>query len=77
MQWTNDPPNPKVRSWNVTELRVRPHRCSEHCFAPSHARGTDSQQIDPTKRHIDKSTVADFWRTLEAWIAVNKPWLSY
>lgn len=23
VQWTNDAPNPKVRSWNVTELRVR------------------------------------------------------
>ncbi|KAL8292890.1 hypothetical protein RQP46_000584 [Phenoliferia psychrophenolica] len=50
VQWTSDAPNTKVRSWNVTELR-----------------------IDPTKRHIDKSTVADFWRNLEAWMAMNKP----
>ncbi|BGP52014.1 accessory factor associated with RNA polymerase II [Rhodotorula kratochvilovae] len=53
-QWTTDPPNPKVKSWNVSELR-----------------------IDPSKRHTDKSTVADFWRTLEGWIGQNKPWVSY
>ncbi|KAK4056355.1 accessory factor associated with RNA polymerase II [Microbotryomycetes sp. JL221] len=50
VQWTTDAPNPKVRNWNVTELR-----------------------IDPSKRHIDKSTVADFWRSLEAWMAQHKP----
>ncbi|GAA5927472.1 hypothetical protein JCM1841_000935 [Sporobolomyces salmonicolor] len=53
-QWANDPPNPKIKSWNVSELRIDPH-----------------------KRHIDKSVVADFWRGLEGWIAANKPWLSY
>ncbi|GAA6039763.1 hypothetical protein JCM8097_004210 [Rhodosporidiobolus ruineniae] len=53
-QWTSDPPNAKIKSWNVNELRIDPH-----------------------KRHVDKSTVADFWRQLEAWIAQNKPWLSY
>ncbi|GAA6053913.1 hypothetical protein JCM3770_005330 [Rhodotorula araucariae] len=53
-QWTTDPPNPKVKSWNVSELKV-----------------------DPSKRHTDKSTVADFWRTLEGWIGKNKPWVSY
>ncbi|GAA5942070.1 hypothetical protein JCM10213_003791, partial [Rhodosporidiobolus nylandii] len=34
-------------------------------------------QIDPHKRHVDRSTVAEFWRQLEGWIAMNKPWLSY
>lgn len=34
-------------------------------------------QIDPHKRHIDKSVVADFWRSLETWIQANKPWLSF
>ncbi|GAA5876380.1 hypothetical protein JCM8547_003023 [Rhodosporidiobolus lusitaniae] len=53
-QWTSDPVNDKVKSWNVSELRIDPH-----------------------KRHIDKSTVAEFWRNLEAWIGKNKPWLSY
>ncbi|GAA5905912.1 hypothetical protein JCM6882_009068 [Rhodosporidiobolus microsporus] len=53
-QWTSDPPNEKVKSWNVNPLR-----------------------IDPSKRHVDKSTVAEFWRSLETWIAANKPWLSY
>ncbi|GAA5881758.1 hypothetical protein JCM3774_000865 [Rhodotorula dairenensis] len=53
-QWTSDPPNAKIRSWNVSELK-----------------------IDRSKRHIDKSTVADFWRQLEGWIQNNKPWLSF
>lgn len=22
MSWANDPPNPKVKDWNVTELKV-------------------------------------------------------
>ena len=48
-KWTNDPPNPKLATWNVSELR-----------------------IDPVKRHIDKSTVSDFWRGLENWTAVHK-----
>ncbi|KPV73032.1 uncharacterized protein RHOBADRAFT_38691 [Rhodotorula graminis WP1] len=53
-QWTTDPPNAKVKAWNVSELRV-----------------------DKSKRHTDKSTVAEFWRTLEAWCAANKPWVAY
>ncbi|KAM5542048.1 hypothetical protein V8D89_004358 [Ganoderma adspersum] len=24
--WTNDPPNPKIQDWNVTELKIDPHR---------------------------------------------------
>jgi len=36
-----------------------------------------AQQVDKSKRHTDKSTVADFWRTLESWIAVHKPWVAY
>jgi len=24
--WANDPPNPKVKDWNVTELKIDPHR---------------------------------------------------
>ncbi|GAA5969722.1 hypothetical protein JCM3765_001219 [Sporobolomyces pararoseus] len=53
-QWTKDPVNSKIKSWNVSELRIDPH-----------------------KRHIDKSVVAEFWRSLESWIAEKKPWLSY
>ncbi|GAA5982954.1 hypothetical protein JCM11641_006895 [Rhodosporidiobolus odoratus] len=53
-QWNTDGPNPKIKSWNVGELK-----------------------IDPNKRHLDKSVVADFWRNLEQWIGINKPWLSY
>jgi parafibromin len=24
--WSNDPQNPKVKDWNVTELKIDPHR---------------------------------------------------
>ncbi|KXN91931.1 Cell division control protein 73 [Leucoagaricus sp. SymC.cos] len=50
--WSNDPPNPKIKDWNVTELKIDPHR-----------------------RHVDKAAVAQFWKTLDAWIVANKPWL--
>ncbi|KAH9967788.1 RNA polymerase II accessory factor [Lactifluus volemus] len=50
VSWTNDPPNPKVKDWNVTELKIDPHR-----------------------RHVDKSTVAYFWKTLDTWTALHKP----
>ncbi|EKM56121.1 uncharacterized protein PHACADRAFT_145235 [Phanerochaete carnosa HHB-10118-sp] len=49
---TTDPPNPKIKDWNVTELK-----------------------IDPNRRHVDKSTVAQFWKTLDAWTMANKPWI--
>ncbi|KAI9446951.1 RNA polymerase II accessory factor [Russula earlei] len=26
VSWANDPPNPKVKDWNVTELKIDPHR---------------------------------------------------
>jgi len=50
VSWANDPPNPKVKDWNVTELKIDPHR-----------------------RHVDKSTVAYFWKTLDSWTALHKP----
>ncbi|KAK2460699.1 hypothetical protein APHAL10511_007169 [Amanita phalloides] len=50
--WSNDPPNTKIKDWNVTELKIDPHR-----------------------RHVDKSVVAHFWKTLDGWILANKPWL--
>ncbi|KAI0810833.1 RNA polymerase II accessory factor [Irpex lacteus] len=49
---TSDPPNPKIKDWNVTELK-----------------------IDANRRHVDKSVVAQFWKTLDAWTLANKPWL--
>ncbi|TDL18522.1 CDC73-domain-containing protein [Rickenella mellea] len=52
VSWSNDPPNPKIRDWNVTELKIDPHR-----------------------RHVDKSVVAHFWKTLDTWTLANKPWL--
>ncbi|KZT74079.1 CDC73-domain-containing protein [Daedalea quercina L-15889] len=50
--WANDPPNPKIKDWNVTELKIDQHR-----------------------RHIDKSVVAHFWKTLDTWTMTNKPGL--
>ncbi|EPS98371.1 hypothetical protein FOMPIDRAFT_1126619 [Fomitopsis schrenkii] len=50
--WANDPPNTKIKDWNVTELKIDQHR-----------------------RHIDKSVVAHFWKTLDTWTMTNKPWL--
>ncbi|OCH86204.1 CDC73-domain-containing protein [Obba rivulosa] len=54
VSWTNDPPNSKIKDWNVTELKIDPHR-----------------------RHVDKSVVAQFWKTLDAWTLTNKPWLMH
>ncbi|KAJ3531519.1 hypothetical protein NMY22_g8117 [Coprinellus aureogranulatus] len=54
VSWSNDPPNPKIKDWNVTELK-----------------------IDPQRRHVDKSIVASFWKTLDTWIQANKPWLMH
>ncbi|EJD06202.1 RNA polymerase II-associated protein [Fomitiporia mediterranea MF3/22] len=52
VSWANDPPNVKIKDWNVTELKIDQHR-----------------------RHVDKSVVANFWKTLDAWTLANKPWL--
>ncbi|KAJ7134764.1 RNA pol II accessory factor, Cdc73 family-domain-containing protein [Mycena epipterygia] len=52
VSWSNEPPNVKIKDWNVTELK-----------------------IDPIRRHVDKSVVAHFWKTLDTWTTANKPWL--
>ncbi|KAJ7025389.1 RNA polymerase II-associated protein [Mycena alexandri] len=52
VSWSNEPPNMKIKDWNVTELK-----------------------IDPLRRHVDKSVVAHFWKTLDTWTTANKPWL--
>jgi parafibromin len=52
VSWSNDPANTKIQDWNVTELKIDPHR-----------------------RHVDKSVVAHFWKTLDTWIMSNKAWL--
>ncbi|PPQ71701.1 hypothetical protein CVT24_007898 [Panaeolus cyanescens] len=53
VSWSNDPPNTKIKDWNVETLKIDPHR-----------------------RHVDKQVVAHFWKTLDAWITTNKPWLN-
>ncbi|KAF9650637.1 CDC73-domain-containing protein, partial [Thelephora ganbajun] len=50
--WAHDPQNPKVKDWNVTELKIDAHR-----------------------RHVDKSVVAHFWKSIDTWTQMNKPWL--
>jgi len=67
--WTNDPPNLKIKDWNVTELKVQ-HLICVHAEAYM-----INAQIDPHRRHVDKAVVAQFWKTLDAWIVANKPWL--
>ncbi|KAH7099821.1 RNA polymerase II-associated protein [Auriculariales sp. MPI-PUGE-AT-0066] len=52
VSWANDPPNPKIKDWNVAEVK-----------------------IDQYRRHVDKSTVAAFWKTIDTWMAANKPGL--
>jgi len=32
-------------------------------------------KIDPIRRHVDKSVVAQFWKLLDTWTMSNKPWL--
>ena len=29
-------------------------------------------QIDPNRRHVDKSVVAQFWKLMDAWMALHK-----
>ena len=70
MSLTSDPPNPKIKDWNVTELKVSPLlyrltvQVADYPF-----------QIDANRRHVDKSVVAQFWKTLDAWTMANKPWI--
>lgn len=69
VSWSNDPPNPKIKDWNVSEIKV--------CFFVHHVRLVIStlMKIDPHRRHIDKSVVAHFWKMLDSWTMTNKPWL--
>lgn len=67
--WANDPPNTRIRDWNVTELKVR---ARAGCVRIALTAGA---QIDPHRRHVDKSVVAHFWKTLDTWTMANKPWL--
>ena len=36
---------------------------------------TDPSQIDAHRRHVDKSVVAHFWKSIDTWTQMNKPWL--
>lgn len=73
ISWTNDPPNPKIKDWNVTELKVRlaSFASSSSLFITV----LTYVQIDPHRRHVDKSVVAHLWKTLDTWTTTNKPWL--
>ncbi|KZO92356.1 RNA polymerase II accessory factor, partial [Calocera viscosa TUFC12733] len=33
-------------------------------------------KVDQSRRHVDKSVVAQFWKELDAWVAIHKPWLA-
>jgi parafibromin len=81
--WGNDPPNTKIKDWNVTELKVglvdhllSPSPSFKPARAPPQAQtNTVLPQIDPNRRHVDKSTIAQFWMILDAWMVANKPWM--
>ncbi|GJJ11873.1 hypothetical protein Clacol_006111 [Clathrus columnatus] len=68
--WTNDPPNSKIKDWNVSEMRV-----SFTAKWKRRIRTDPIRQIDPHRRHVDKSVVAHFWKMLDTWTMTNKPWL--
>jgi parafibromin len=68
VQWANDPPNTKISDWNVAPLKVR---TCVFLLNRTHI----SFQIEPNRRHVDKSVVAEFWKILDAWMLANKPWL--
>ena len=70
--WTNEMPNEKIKGWNVTELKVS----TVFPFIRDNVSDLVSQ-LDPIKRHIDKSVVADFWARLETWITMHKPFVAY
>jgi hypothetical protein len=44
-------------------------------FERSESERPKTIQIDPHRRHVDKSTVAYFWKTLDTWMAMHKPTL--
>ena len=69
--WTNDPPNPKIKDWNVTELKVGliPRYPCLRVIVLSMV----LWQIDPHRRHVDKSVVASFWKILDQWTSTHKP----
>jgi parafibromin len=69
VSWSNDPPNTKIQDWNVTELKVQ----SFTVLVSSYFLRLVSLQIDPHRRHVDKSVVAHFWKTLDTWTMSNKP----
>ncbi|KZT54345.1 CDC73-domain-containing protein [Calocera cornea HHB12733] len=33
-------------------------------------------KVDQSRRHVDKSVVAQFWKELDAWVGLHKPWLA-
>ncbi|EJU05870.1 CDC73-domain-containing protein [Dacryopinax primogenitus] len=33
-------------------------------------------KIDQSRRHVDKSVVAQFWKELDQWVGIHKPWLA-
>lgn len=55
----------------------RDHAQGASAFDQATASTDGTAQIDPTKRYIDKSVVAEFWRHLEMFMEKNKPYLSF
>ena len=69
VSWTSDPANNKIKDWNVTELKASVRVVFVFGYVLMYL------QIDANRRHVDKSVVAQFWKTLDAWTMANKPWI--
>jgi hypothetical protein len=57
------------------DQRLECDRTESTSFLPLHHAPSHTEQIDPHRRHVDKSVVAHFWKTLDTWTMSNKPWL--
>ena len=67
--WLNDPPITKIKDRNVKKSKYVPvpqlFLLLIFYFALA--------QIDPNRRHVDKSVVAHFCKMLDSWIQMNRP----
>ena len=59
MSWTNDPPNPKIKDWNVTEIKV-PHllACPSVSLTRAHSSVLDRPQSG-TRRQVDRGALLE------------------
>ncbi|GAA99319.1 uncharacterized protein L969DRAFT_93781 [Mixia osmundae IAM 14324] len=70
--------DPKALFQNVKGVHFR---WANQIDASMHAKlkswNVTEYQLQPNQRHTDKSIIAEFWQSLEQWIAAHKPQLNY